>query len=83
MQQNYNLTDEGGLNEYLGIKMERLKDGTRYLMQSTLIKRILTTVGMSEPRPPGKRIIQTTAWQCNLKEKNWFPGWTLIHKTKV
>jgi len=47
--EKYKLTDEGDLNEYLGIKMKRTKDG-RELTQPALIQRILQTVGVALDR---------------------------------
>ena len=34
LKSEYDMTDEGDLNEYLGIKMERLSDGSRVLTQT-------------------------------------------------
>ena len=57
LKKDYNLTDEGDLNEYLGIKVERAKKGkARTLTQPTLIKRILKTVGLSEDREKGRPV---------------------------
>ncbi len=38
LKQTYALTDEGDLNEYLGIKMGKLNDEQRRLTQPTVIK---------------------------------------------
>ena len=55
LNRNYDLTDEGNLNEYLGIKIEVLQDGTRVLMQPLLMKRILEAVGIELNRTKRKR----------------------------
>ena len=56
------MTDEGDLNEYLGIKMERLEGGQgRKLSQPTLIRRILKTVGVDEEQQGHKRAVRTPA----------------------
>jgi len=58
LKRDYNLTDEGELNEYLGIKVERVKgkEKQRKLTQPTLIKRILKTVGIEENREKRKPV---------------------------
>ena len=57
LKEDYNLTDEGDLNEYLGIKVERAKKGkARTLTQPSLIRRILKTVGLSEERDKGRPV---------------------------
>ena len=38
LKEDYDLTDEGKLNEYLGIKIEEQKDGSRILTQPLLMK---------------------------------------------
>jgi hypothetical protein len=55
------MTDEGDLNEYLGIKMERLENGGRKLSQPTLIRRILNVVNVAEERPKGRSLKRTPA----------------------
>ena len=49
IKEDYAMTDEGDLNEYLGIKMER-KGKARWLTQPALIHRILKAVNISEER---------------------------------
>jgi hypothetical protein len=48
--------------------MERQKDCTRWLTQPTLIKQILKTVGISETKPPDKRVIRTPATKVLHKD---------------
>ena len=48
LKEDYNLTDEGDLNEYLGIKVEKTSSGGLKLTQPTLIERILKAVGMTD-----------------------------------
>ena len=55
LKRDYDLTDEGKLNEYLGIKIEVLRDGTRVLTQPLLMKRILEAVGIETNRIKRKR----------------------------
>ena len=55
LQQKYNLTDEGDLNEYLGIKMNRIEGG-RELTQPVLIDRILKMVGINSELLKGRKV---------------------------
>ena len=55
LKRDYDLTDEGNLNKYLGIKIEVLRDGTRVLTQPLLIKQILEAVGIESNRTKKKR----------------------------
>ena len=48
LKEDYDLTDEGNLSEYLGIKIEEQDDGSRVLTQPHLMKRILMTVGIKQ-----------------------------------
>ena len=54
IKKDYALTDEGDLNEYLGIKMER-KGKSRWLTQPALIRRILKAVNIPKERKGRKR----------------------------
>lgn len=64
LQEDYDLTDEGDLSEYLGIKIVR--DGPSItLTQPTLINRILTTVGLSTPSKQPSPTPATTILQRN------------------
>lgn len=69
LKRDYNLTDEGELNEYLGIKVEKIKGklNQRKLTQPTLIKRILKTVGIEEERSKRKPV-QTPATKVLHKD---------------
>lgn len=69
LKRDYNLTDEGELNEYLGIKVEKIKgkDKQRKLTQPTLIKRILKAVGMDEDRGQ-KKPVRTPATKVLHKD---------------
>ena len=65
LKRDYDMTNEGNLNEYLGIKIEVLRDGTRILTQPLLIKRILETVGIElnqrkkkRRRTPANQVLQ-------------------------
>ena len=55
LKENYDLTDEGNLNEYLGIKIEKQKDGSRILTQPLLMRRILIAVGINPKRRSTKK----------------------------
>ncbi|CAJ1938910.1 unnamed protein product [Cylindrotheca closterium] len=57
--QKYKLTDEGDLNEYLGIKMTKTSEG-RELTQPALIQRILETVNIDLDRG-ARREVRTPA----------------------
>jgi len=65
--QKYKLTDEGDLNEYLGIKMKRTTQG-RELTQPALIQRILQTVGVSLDRG-NRQEIKTPATKTLHKDE--------------
>lgn len=56
LQKDFNLTDEGDLTEYLGIKITRTEDKGLELTQPMLIQRILTAVGL----PTMKRVSTST-----------------------
>jgi Reverse transcriptase (RNA-dependent DNA polymerase) len=43
----FNITDEGTLNEYLGVKVEQLPNGTIKLLQPQLIQQILDDLGFN------------------------------------
>ena len=61
---DFNMTDEGDLKEYLGIRCDKTKSGGLKLTQPTLIERILRTVGMDgkkkvrRRRTPAKKVLQ-------------------------
>jgi hypothetical protein len=61
------LTDEGDLNEYVGIKMKRTKE-VRELTQPALIQRILHTVGVSLDRG-SRQEIKTPATKTLHKDE--------------
>ena len=64
LQEDYNLTDEGDLKEYLGIRCDKTRTGGLKLTQPTLIERILRTVGITaetkvrKRRTPANKILQ-------------------------
>lgn len=69
LQAKYKLTNEGDLNEYLGIKVERTKDGKGCtLTQPNLIRRILKAVNFSEERKKNKRPVRTPAMKVLHKD---------------
>ena len=43
---NFELTDEGDVDAFLGIKVEQLPDGTINMTQPELINRVITTLGL-------------------------------------
>ena len=55
LKEDYDLTDEGNLSEYLGIKIEEREDGSRVLTQPHLMKRILMMVGIEQKRKSKKK----------------------------
>lgn len=69
LQEKYKLTDEGDLNEYLGIKVERTKDGKGCtLTQPNLIRQILKAVDLPEERRKNKRPVRTPATKVLHKD---------------
>ena len=49
--QGFNITDEGTMENYLGIQIDHLKDGTFKLSQPFLIDRIIETIpGMKDAK---------------------------------
>lgn len=70
LQEDYDMTDEGDLNEYLGIKMERMDNGGRRLIQPNLIRRILKAVNLDEERPNGRVEKKTPATRVLTKDVN-------------
>ena len=65
MRPNYKLTDEGDLKEYLGLRVDCMKEGGLLLTQPTLTKRILSTVGLT----PGNGARDTPSTK-QLKDAN-------------
>ena len=55
LKEDYDLTDKGNLNEYLGIKIEERKDGSRVLKQPLLMRRILMAVGIDQKKKTWKK----------------------------
>jgi hypothetical protein len=55
MGERFNITDKGELNEYLGVKITHLDDGTISLTQPHLIDSIIEDMG-SRPNTKGKSI---------------------------
>ena len=55
LQKDYNLTDEGNLKEYLGIRCDKTRTGGLKLTQPTLIGRILKAVGITAKTKVQKR----------------------------
>ena len=45
---NFELTDEGDVDAFLGIKVEQLEDGTIKMTQPELINRVITTLGLDK-----------------------------------
>jgi hypothetical protein len=45
----FNVTDEGQLSDYLGVKIEKLPDGKFKLSQPHLINQILEDLGLNKP----------------------------------
>ena len=50
MKQSFNVEDEGNLQDYLGVKVEKQDDGTFSFTQPHLIDSILSDVGLLDPR---------------------------------
>jgi Reverse transcriptase (RNA-dependent DNA polymerase) len=48
LQEEYDLTDDGELQDYLGIRFEHMKDGCLKLTQPRMIERVLKIVGLDE-----------------------------------
>ena len=55
LKEDYDLTDEGNLNEYLGIKIKERQDGSRVLTQPLLMRRILMAVGIDQRKKARKK----------------------------
>jgi hypothetical protein len=70
MQLEFNVTDEGGIKEYLGVLVEKQPDGTLQLSQPQLIKQILDDLWFnsrtkSKPTPaPGEQLLE---WEINAE----------------
>ena len=47
MSKKFEITDEGEIDEYLGVKVQRNEDGSFELSQPLLIEQILTTLGFN------------------------------------
>ena len=64
LKKDYNLTDEGDLKEYLGIRCDKTRTGGLKLTQPTLIGRILKAVGIDikskvrKRRTPANKVLQ-------------------------
>ena len=62
MSEDYTLTDEGDVNEYLGLKVDRHADGSIELRQPHLIDKILETAGLKADskthRTPAAEVLQ-------------------------
>ena len=76
LKEDYDLTDEGNLNEYLGIKIEEWQDGSRVLTQPLLTRRILMVVGIDQKRKtqikrktPAIRVLQKDEGGHKRKQK--------------
>jgi len=52
MSKKFEITDEGKIDEYLGVKVQRNEDGSFELSQQLLIEQILTTLGFNGHTKP-------------------------------
>jgi len=52
MSKKFEITDEGEIDEYLGVKVQHNDDGSFELSQPLLIEQILTTLGFNSPTKP-------------------------------
>jgi Reverse transcriptase (RNA-dependent DNA polymerase) len=57
LQKDFEMTDEGTLSEYLGIRIDKHHNGGMLLTQPTLIKRIIEAVGI-DPTDTKQRIFE-------------------------
>ena len=78
LKENYDLTDEGNLNEYLGIKIEKQKDGSRVLTQPLLMRRILIAVGIN-PKQRNRKKRRTPAIRVLQKDEDFSGGYHKGH----
>lgn len=46
LQQDYDLTDDGELHDYIGTRFDRHSDGSVMLTQPLMIKRLLSIIGL-------------------------------------
>ena len=49
LQKDYDITDDGPLNDYLGTRFERKQHGSVELTQPRMIKRVLDIVSLNQP----------------------------------
>ena len=75
LQEDYDLTDEGDLKEYLGIRCDKTRTGGLKLTQPTLIGRILKTVGITaktkvrKRRTPANKVLQKDLGGLKRRQK--------------
>ena len=60
LSKNFKVEDQGTLNDYLGVHIERKEDGTLEMTQPTLILSILKDVGLWENGGKNKATSRTT-----------------------
>ena len=60
LSKNFKIEDQGNLNDYLGVHIERKEDGTLEMTQPTLILSILKDVGLWENGGKNKATSRTT-----------------------
>ena len=61
---SYDITDEGSLSDYLGVKIDQLEGGQMSLTQPHLIQQILNDLGFLET--PRERKPQLSAQRCYI-----------------
>jgi hypothetical protein len=69
IQQDYDLTDEGTLKDYLGTRFERRKDGSIELTQPRMIDRVLQIVGL-DPESQHVKTHDTPASSENILDQD-------------
>jgi len=67
LSKKWEITDEGGIDEYLGVKVQHNDDGSFKLSQLLLIEQILTALGSIEHTRPKA----TTALSSKTKRRRW------------
>ena len=75
----FNMTDEGDLSDYLGVKIEQLPNGTIKLSQPHLIQQILDDLGFNE-RTGTKTTPASTTVKLNHRGAEYKEDWQYMYK---
>ena len=73
LQEEFTLTDEGPINDYLGVRFDRKPDGSIELCQPRIIERALNLAGISEPRESKMHDTPADAYKQIHRDENGPP----------